>query len=182
MSRMGKVPLVPPDGVTVKVDDKGHLTIKGPKGELSLDFSLLIKVRQEDGKFWIDRLRESRKAKAQQGLVHRLFSNMITGVTKGFRKELEIVGVGYRAAVEGKELVLSLGYTNPVHYAIADDVKVSVDKQIIAVEGIDKQRVGQVAAEIRKWRKPDNYKGKGIRYVGERVKIKPGKAAVGSGF
>ncbi len=183
MSRMGKVPIIPTDGATVTLSAANSLNVKGPKGELSLNFSPLVKIRQENEKFWVDRLAESRRAKAQQGLVHRLLSNMIAGVTKGFKKELEIVGVGYRAAVEDKELVMTLGYSQPVRYPISPDIKISVDKNtIITVEGIDKQRVGQVAAEIRAWRKPDTYKGKGIRYVGEYVRTKPGKAAVGTGF
>jgi len=183
MSRMGKVPIVQPDGVTVTLIDPNGVTVKGPKGELGLKFSPLVNLRREDSKFWVDRVTESRRAKAQQGLVHKLINNMITGVTVGFKKELEIIGVGYRAAIEGKELVMTLGYSHPVSYAVPPDVQIKVDKNtLIMVEGIDKQRVGQVAAEIRAWRKPDSYKGKGIRYVGEYVRIKPGKAAVGTGF
>jgi len=183
MSRMGKIPIVPPAGVTVTLGDLGRISVKGPKGELNMNCSPLINVRKEADKIWIDRVNEEKKTRAQQGLVHRLLSNMIAGVTTGFKKELEIIGVGYRAAVEGKELVLSLGLSHPVRYPIDPGIQIKVDKQtIITVEGIDKQRVGQVAAEIRAFRKPDAYKGKGIRYVGEHVRIKPGKAAVGTGY
>jgi len=182
MSRMGKVPIVPPKGINVTFDD-GNVTVKGPKGELSLKYSDLVNLRKEKDEIWVDRVNDDRNSKAQQGLVHRMMSNMITGVGEGFKKQLEIVGVGYRAAVEGKNLVLTLGYSHPVNYGIPEDIKISVDKNtVIIVEGIDKQRVGQVAAEIRAWRKPDSYKGKGIRYAGEHVRLKPGKAAVGSGF
>jgi len=183
MSRMGKVPIAPPAGVTVSLSDEGRIGVKGPKGELSANCSSLINVRKDGDKIWVDRADDEKKTRALQGLTHRLITNMITGVTKGFQKELEIVGVGYRAAVEGKDLVLSLGFSHPVRYPIAPDIRIKVDKQtIIIVEGIDKQRVGQVAAEIKKFRKPDAYKGKGIRYVGEHIRIKPGKAAVGTGF
>ena len=183
MSRMGKIPIVPPPGVTVTVNDRGRISVKGPNGELSVNCSSLINVRKDGDKIWVGRANDEKKTRALQGLTHRLITNMITGVTKGYKKELEIIGVGYRAALEGKDLVLLLGFSNPIRYPIAPDVRVKVDKQtIIIVEGIDKQRVGQVAAEIKKFRKPDAYKGKGIRYLGEHVRIKPGKAAVSAGF
>lgn len=182
MSRMGKIPIVPPTGVTVNID-KGAVKVKGPKGELSYQSTNLISLRRDGDNIWVDRASEQKNSKAHQGLAHRLISNMITGVTDGFKKQLSIVGVGYKAAVEGNELVLALGFSHPVKYSIPADIKISVEKNtMIAVEGTDKQRVGQVAAEIRKLRKPDNYKGKGIRYIDEHVRIKPGKSAVGSGF
>jgi len=183
MSRLGKVPIVLPDGVEVAMAEPRIMKVKGPRGELELRYHHLVGVRRQDGRLWVDRNEDSREGKAQQGLVHRLLSNMITGVTKGFQKQLEIVGVGYRAAVEGKELVLALGYSHPVRYQIPEGIKISVERNtLITVEGIDKQKVGQTAAEIRKFRKPDSYKGKGIRYLGEKVRLKPGKAAAGTGF
>ena len=176
MSRMGKVPIIQPDGVTVTLTGPNHVAVKGPKGELGLKFSPLVNFRREDNKFWVDRVGESRRAKAQQGLVHKLVNNMITGVTVGFKKELEIIGVGYRAAIEGKELVMTLGYSHPVRYAVPPDVQIKVDKNtLIMVEGIDKQRVGQTAAEIRAFRPPEPYKGKGVRYTDEYVVRKEAK-------
>ena len=178
MSRLGKVPITLPEGVEVSLDQQPYVKVKGPKGELEFKYHKLISVRREDGQLWGDRNEESREGKAQQGLVHRSIKNMITGVTEGFRKQLEIVGVGYRAALEGKELVLSLGYSHPVRYQIPEDININVERNVvITVEGIDKQKVGQTAAEIRSLKKPDSYKGKGIRYSGEQIKLKPGKAA-----
>lgn len=181
MSRMGKVPIELPKGATVTVD-KNTLKVKGPKGELSLEFKPFVKIRENEGKYWIERIDDSKTAKSHQGLVHRLFGNMIRGVTEGFNKNLELVGVGYRAEIKGKDLSINIGFCHPVVYPIPADLQIKVDKNLISVSGIDKQRVGQVAAEIRSIRKPDPYKGKGIRYQGEYVRIKPGKAAVGTGF
>lgn len=181
MSRMGKVPIVPPDKVQVTVG-KSNLKVKGPKGELSFDFKPFVTIRQEDKNFWVDRVSDSKTAKSHQGLVHRMFGNLLIGVTEGFSKTLEMVGVGYKAEAAGSKLTMSIGFSHPVVYEVPKGIEVTVDKTVIRVSGIDKQRVGQVAAEIRAIRKPDNYKGKGIRYQGEHVRIKPGKAAVGTGF
>jgi large subunit ribosomal protein L6 len=184
MSRIGRAPIAVPAGVTVSVDEATNVvTVKGPKGELTQHISRLLTVSQEDGKVSVDRPNNLREARSQHGLARTLINNMIEGVTKGHMKTLEIVGVGYRAALEGKDLVLSMGYSHPVRvnavagvtYEIKADEK-SRAQQII-VSGIDKVTVGQMAADIRKVRKPEPYKGKGIRYQGEVIKLKAGKRA-----
>ena len=181
MSRMGKIPIVPPDKVKVTVG-KSSLTVNGPKGELNFSFKPFVSIRQENSMYWVERNGDSKDAKSHQGLLHRMFSNMMKGVTEGFSKTLELVGVGYKAEVAGEKLNLNIGFSHQVPFNIPKDIKITVEKTTIHISGIDKQRVGQVAAEIRALREPDNYKGKGIRYQGEHVRIKPGKSAVGSGF
>jgi large subunit ribosomal protein L6 len=179
MSRIGKQPIPIPDGVEVKVDGL-VVSVKGPRGQLSQEISELIGVEIEDSQLIVSAVNESREARAFHGLYRTLISNMVVGVSEGFSKALEIVGVGYRAAVNGKDLEMQLGYSHPVLVKAEDGIsfEVPVQTQII-VHGIDKQRVGQVAADIRKWRKPEPYKGKGIRYQGEVVRRKQGKAAAG---
>lgn len=181
MSRMGKVPIQVPDKVKLTMG-ANSVKVEGPKGQLSFDYKPFVSIRPDEGKFWVDRVDDSKDAKAHQGLLHRMITSMIKGVTDGYSKTLEIVGVGYKAEVAGQSLNLNIGYSHQVAYSIPTDIQIQVDKQLIHVRGIDKQRVGQIAAEIRGLRKPDNYKGKGIRYQGEHVRIKPGKAAVGAGF
>lgn len=181
MSRMGKVPIEVPDKVKVSITNS-TLTVEGPHGKLEFKHRPEVSIRQEGNKYWVDRINDSRTAKSQQGLVHRIFTNMIKGVTDGYSKTLELVGVGYKAEVSGNKLTLSIGFCHPVVFEIPADIKITVDRNFLNVSGIDKQRVGQVAAQIRALREPDNYKGKGIRYMGEHVRIKPGKAAVGTGF
>lgn len=180
MSRIGKQIITIPTGVTLTQGADGALTVKGPKGELSYTPPALIKVEITEDKLAVTRLVESKEARAFHGLVRMLISNMITGVTKGFEKRLEVNGVGYRAQVQGNKVQLSLGYSHPIEYPVPDGITVAMDpdkKNVIIVTGIDKQKVGQVAADIRSYRKPEPYKGKGIRYENEIVRRKAGKTA-----
>jgi len=175
MSRIGRKPIPIPQGVEVKIEGK-VVTVKGPKGVLSHTVPAEIEVTLEDGEIRVHRKSDNKRSKALHGLTRTLIANMVTGVTEGFEKRLEIVGVGYRAQLEGKALRLSLGYSHPVIYPIPEGIEIEVPQPTkIVVRGIDKQKVGQVAAEIRALRKPDSYKGKGIRYEGEVVRLKAGK-------
>jgi large subunit ribosomal protein L6 len=177
MSRIGKQPIPVPAGVTITIDGQ-RVTVKGPKGELSHEFLPQVSIRQEEGQLIVSRIDESREARSFHGLSRTLLSNMVVGVSEGFSKNLEIIGVGYRAALKGKDLELQLGYSHPVSVLAPDGITFEVPAPTqIKVLGIDKQAVGQVAADIRKWRKPEPYKGKGIRYEGEHVRRKLGKAA-----
>lgn len=179
MSRIGKNPVVIPNGVTVSLTD-GTLIVKGPKGELSMEVNKLVNVEVTETEVIVTRNSEAREERAAHGLVRSLIQNMVTGVTEGFTKKLEINGVGYRAKVQGQQLVLSLGYSHPINYDIPQgiDIKMDEDKNnIIIVSGIDKQQVGQVAAEIRGFRKPEPYKGKGVKYLDEHIRRKAGKTA-----
>ncbi len=177
MSRIGKSPIPIPSGVTVKVDGTTS-TVKGPKGEHKQHIPEGMTFEEKDGFLTIGRTDESKTARARHGLVRALIANQVTGVSEGFMKKLEIIGVGYRAAVKGKVLDLQLQFSHPVEYPIPAGINiVCPDNTHIDVSGIDKQQVGQVAAEIRAYRKPEPYKGKGIRYVGENVIRKAGKAA-----
>ncbi len=176
MSRIGKAPITVPSGVTVTIDGQS-IAVKGPKGELSRTVSDLISVRQDGDTLVVERSGDDRDARAQHGLVRSLVQNMVTGVTDGFQKDLEIVGVGYRAQAKGKGLELSLGFSHPVVVDAPDGITFNVPQPTrIEVHGIDKQLVGQVAANIREWRKPEPYKGKGVRYADEHVRRKAGKA------
>lgn len=177
MSRIGKKPVQIPAGVTVTVDNT-HVTVKGSKGELNRTFSELVTIKQEGEEILVSHVDESSESNAQQGLVRTLIHNMVIGVSEGFEKKLELTGVGYRAALKGKDLDLSLGYSHPVVYAAPDDITFEVpDNTHIVVKGISKEQVGQVAAEIRMKRPPEPYKGKGIHYEGEHIRRKLGKAA-----
>ncbi len=177
MSRVGNLPIPLPSGVTVEVA-AGRVNVKGPKGSLSQAVVDHVGVAVADGRVGVSRDNDSRPSRANHGLMRALLSNMVTGVTRGWEKKLAVIGVGYRAEVRGNKLVLNLGYSHPVEYPVPNGINVEVDKQnVITVAGIDRQQVGQVAAEIRAWRKPDSYKGKGVRYVDERVRIKAGKSA-----
>jgi len=177
MSRIGNNPIPLPAGVTVKVDGNTSV-VKGPKGEHKQHIPEGMTFEDKDGLLTITRPDDSKTSKARHGLVRALIANQITGVTDGFVKQLEIQGVGYRAAVKGKVLDLQLQFSHPVEYPIPADITITCpDATHIDVAGIDKQRVGQIAAEIRAYRKPEPYKGKGIRYVGEHVVRKAGKAA-----
>jgi len=177
MSRIGNNPIPVPAGVTVKIDGSTSV-VKGPKGEHSQHIPEGMSFEEKDGLLTITRPDDSKTSKARHGLVRALVANQIKGVTEGFSKKLEIQGVGYRAAVKGKVLDLQLQFSHPVEYPIPDDITITCpDATHIDVAGIDKQRVGQVAAEIRSYRKPEPYKGKGIRYVGEHIVRKAGKAA-----
>ncbi len=177
MSRIGKAPVAVPSGVDVSIAG-GVVTVKGPKGELTQKLPELVAVRQEGDELMVERANDEHESRALHGLVRSLVANMVTGVTEGFVKNLEVVGVGYRATPKGdKSLELALGFSHPVNIEAPDGItfKVPVPTQI-EVHGIDKQLVGQVAANIRRWRKPEPYKGKGVRYEGEHVRRKAGKA------
>ncbi len=177
MSRIGKSPIPVPSGVTIKIDGNTSI-VKGPKGEHKQHIPGGLTFEEKDGLLTIDRPNDSKPVRAAHGLVRALIANQVTGVTEGFEKKLEIIGVGYRAAVKGKILDLQLQFSHPVEYPIPADIEIACpDNTHINVSGVDKQRVGQVAAEIRAYRKPEPYKGKGIRYVGEMVIRKAGKAA-----
>lgn len=177
MSRIGKNPIPLPSGVSVQVDGTTSV-VKGPKGEHKQHVPEGLAYETADGQLTITRPDESKTMKARHGLVRALIANQVTGVTEGFTKKLEIVGVGYRANVKGKVLDLQLQFSHPVEFPIPADITINCpDQTHIEVSGIDKQRVGQIAAEIRSYRKPEPYKGKGIRYEGEYIVRKAGKAA-----
>jgi large subunit ribosomal protein L6 len=177
MSRIGKLAVAVPPGIEVKVD-ANEVLVSGPKGQLRQRIvSNVVEVRLNDGKVVVERKGESKQHRSAHGLTRTLIANMIEGVSKGFRKSLEISGVGYRVAKSGERLNLSLGFSHPVAFESPKGVALSVEGQNkIHVDGIDKQLVGQVAADIRRLRKPEPYKGKGIRYEGERIRKKLGKA------
>ena len=177
MSRVGQAPVVIPDGVSVSITT-GQIHVNGPKGELRRDIPEDITVEQIDGEIRVARSKESREVRALHGLVRSLINNMVLGVTQGFEKALEIQGVGYRVALQGKDLELAVGFSHPVKKAAPAGIEYEVPSPTrIVVKGIDKELVGQIAAEIRKVRPPEPYKGKGIRYEGEYVRRKAGKAA-----
>ncbi|MCH7530800.1 MAG: 50S ribosomal protein L6 [Gemmatimonadetes bacterium] len=177
MSRIGKMPIVLPKGVEVE-QTNGTLSVKGPKGSLQLNAHPDMKVVIDGGEVRVERPSDEKKHRALHGLTRSLIANMVTGVTDGFAKTLEIVGVGYRADVTGKGVTLSLGFSHTIDYMPADGVSIECPNQTtIVVSGIDKQKVGQAAAEIRGFRPPEPYKGKGIRYKGEHVRRKAGKTA-----
>lgn len=176
MSRIGKNPIPIPQGVEVKLDGS-TLEVKGPKGSLTHIIPEGISLQIEDGIISVKRNGDAKRIRSLHGLTRTLIANMVTGVTQGFEKRLEIVGIGYRANLQARTLQLSLGYSHPVIYPIPENIEVVVERQTnITVKGIDKQKVGQVAAEIRAFRKPEPYKGKGIRYVGEGIRRKATKA------
>jgi large subunit ribosomal protein L6 len=179
MSRIGKLPLTIPEKVEVQVADS-HVVVKGPKGQLSQALLPVVEVELEDGRILVRRKSDQRTARAAHGLTRTLLANMLQGVTRGFRKSLEIQGVGYRVAKSGEDLNFTLGFSHPVSYKAPKGISFTVEGTTrIHVDGIDKQLVGQVAAEIRELRPPEPYKGKGIRYEGEFVRKKLGKAAKG---
>jgi large subunit ribosomal protein L6 len=176
MSRVGRKVIVVPAGVKVSVSE-ASLEVQGPKGRLSTPVPPGIKFALQGQELSCQRANDERQQRAFHGLARALAQNAIKGVTEGFSKDLDIVGVGYRAAVEGSKVVFALGYSHPVEYPIPDGIKIAIEKQThVTVSGIDRQKVGQVAAEIRRLRRPDPYKQKGIRYVGEVLKKKAGKA------
>jgi large subunit ribosomal protein L6 len=175
MSRIGKKPVAIPAGVTASMD-AGTLSVKGPKGELTMPLSDLISYEMKDEGLSVTPANKSREARAFWGMQRTLVQNLVTGVTEGFTKVLEITGVGYRANSQGKNLKLQLGYSHDVDFAIPDGIDIKTpDNTTVEISGIDKQKVGQVAAEIRRWRKPEPYKGKGIKYRGEYIFRKEGK-------
>ncbi|MBR2587096.1 50S ribosomal protein L6 [Candidatus Saccharibacteria bacterium] len=175
MSRIGKQPIVVPAGVTITVGDK-EITVAGPKGQLLVPVQQNTKTAVEDGKIVITRSDDEPESRAWHGLQRALLNNAVIGVTQGFKKELEINGVGFRLQGGGKQIEMALGFSHPVKYTAPEGVELKVDKMNIIVTGIDKQKVGQVAAEIRALKKPEPYKGKGIKYVDEVILRKAGKA------
>ena len=178
MSRIGKLPVSVPAGVEVSINGN-EVSVKGPKGELTQTFHKELTIEKaEDGSIVVSRPNDERESRAMHGLTRTLIHNMIIGVSEGYSKTLELVGVGYRAAVKGNTLELNLGFSHPVIIEKPEGITFECpDQAKIVVSGIDKQQVGQVAADIRKWRKPEPYKGKGIRYEGEHVRRKEGKTA-----
>jgi large subunit ribosomal protein L6 len=176
MSRIGRLPVVIPGGVDVTINGR-EVTVKGPKGLLSLEISSPIEISQNDGTLTVTRPNDEGEVRALHGLSRSLVANMVTGVTEGYRKTLEIVGVGYRVQARGADLEFALGYSHPVKVSPPEGITFRVETPTrLVVEGIDKQQVGEVAANIRKLRKPDPYKGKGVRYQNEQVRRKAGKA------
>jgi len=177
MSRIGKKPILIPEKVDVKISN-GLVVVNGPKGELKRNVHSLIKIEIKDKEIVLNIKNEDDKLeKSLWGTERQLINNMIVGVNEGFSKKLEINGVGYRAATSGKSLTLSVGYSHPVEFKIPEGIDVSVEKNLITVSGIDKQQVGEISAQIRKIRKPEPYKGKGIKYVDEVIIRKAGKQA-----
>ncbi|MBQ9361681.1 MAG: 50S ribosomal protein L6 [Lachnospiraceae bacterium] len=175
MSRIGKMPIAIPSGVTVNVAENNTVTVKGPKGELKRTLPAMLTIKQEDGQLKIERPDDEKQTKAYHGLTRALINNMVVGVTEGYNKTLEINGVGYRAAKQGKKLTLSLGYSHPVEMEDPEGISTEVKDNQIIVSGISKEAVGQYAAVIRSKRPPEPYKGKGIKYADERIRRKVGK-------
>lgn len=177
MSRIAKKPILIPDGIDVKIEGL-KVIVKSPKGELQKTFSPEVGIEIKEGKIFFSPRAESKKTKALMGLTRSLLFNMVKGLTEDYTKKLQIEGLGYRASVEGEDLVLNIGFSHPVKIKSPSGIKFTVEKNIITVSGADKEMVGQISANIRKVRPPEPYKGKGIRYVGEVVRRKVGKKAV----
>ena len=177
MSRIGKKPIAIPKGVEVKL--KGaQLTIKGPKGELNLSVHPDVKLDMEGDSISVSVVDETRESRSIHGLFRVLIDNMVTGVTKGFERVLEIVGVGYRAELKGRTAVFNLGYSHPINFELPEGIDAKIEKTKITLSGIDRELLGMTAAKIRSFRKPDPYKGKGIKYAGEMIRRKAGKAGI----
>jgi large subunit ribosomal protein L6 len=182
MSRIGKLPIPVPAGVTVSVSDKNHVVVKGPKGELALAVDPDISIGEGEDGFTVTRPTDQKRHRALHGLTRSLVANMVEGVSNGYRKELEVIGVGYRAEVNNGVLELALGFSHPIYFLPPDGIEIGAttvrgQSPRVTIEGIDKQLVGQVAAKIRDLRPPEPYKGKGIRYSDEFVRRKAGKTA-----
>lgn len=182
MSRIGKLPIKLPQGVSVTIAEDNVIKVKGPKGELTQQVSPEMKINVSDGELTIERPNDDKENRSMHGLYRSLINNMIIGVSEGFRKELELVGVGYRAANQGQILELSLGFTHSIFMELPQEVKVETKMErnknpLIILESSDKQLLGQICAKIRSFRKPEPYKGKGVRFVGEEVRRKSGKTA-----
>ena len=175
MSRIGKLPVPVPAGVEVKIG-ADVVEVKGPKGSLTTPVSPLLNYELSDGHVTLTRREESRESRAQHGLRRTLLANCIEGVTKGFSKALEVIGVGYRVAVKGNVVELAVGYSHPVIVDLPDGIKAAVEGQVLTLSGVDKELVGETAARIRRIRKPEPYKGKGIKYVTETIRRKVGKS------
>ena len=186
MSRIGKSPIVVPNGVEVKIEPDNTVKVKGPKGELFERLDRDIKVKMEDGKILVERPTEQKRHKAMHGLYRTLINNMVVGVSKGYEKKLELVGVGFRANAKGQNLELSVGYSHPVIIVLPEEVKVSAQQEkgqnpTVILQSNDKQLIGEVASKIRYIRPPEPYKGKGIKYGDEHIRRKAGKTAASSG-
>jgi len=180
MSRIGKKPITIPEKVEVKIEGN-QVKVKGPKGELSQVLHPLVKINQSDGALKVEVGNPENKEQASLwGLSRTLVSNLVEGVTEGFNKQLEVNGIGFKAQVNGNKLVLNVGFSHPVEFDIPEGIQINVEKNLITVSGIDKQQVGQVAAEIRSIKKPEPYKGKGIKYLDEVIRRKAGKVVKGS--
>lgn len=178
MSRIGKLPVPIPEKVSVELQDNNFMTVKGPKGELKRQLHPAMKIEIKDNQVVVTRPDDSKFNRSLHGLTRQLIANMIEGVSNGFSKKLQIIGVGYRAEMKGKKLVLALGYSHPIVFSAPDIIKIETPSPTeIVISGINKELVGLVAAKIRSFRKPEPYKGKGIRYEGEYVRHKAGKAA-----
>jgi large subunit ribosomal protein L6 len=179
MSRIGKKIIIIPEGVNVSINNQ-NILVKGPKGELSLEAHNKINVKSNDGQIKVERATNDKLARSVHGLTRTLIMNMIEGVSKGYEKKLELKGVGYRASVQGSKLTLLVGYSHPVIVDAPEGISFQVQKNIIVISGINKELVGETAAKIRKIRKPEPYKGKGIKYIDEVIRRKPGKTAKAS--
>lgn len=181
MSRIGRKPVPLPKGVTFSVDG-GNILVKGPKGEMTKKIAPGITFSVDNDVVQVNRNSDARQQRAYHGLMRALLANMVHGVSKGFERKLEIIGIGYKAEVKGSKLVMNLGYSHPIEYPFPDGIKIGVEKgkgnvnSVVVVSGVDKETVGQVAAELRGKRPPDSYKGKGVRYQGEYVRLKAGKS------
>ena len=182
MSRIGKAPISLPSGVSFEISSGNLVTVKGPKGTLTQQIDPDLSCKVEDGVLTVERPTDQKRHKSMRGLYRSLIANMVVGVSEGYSKELELIGVGYRASNTGNLLELTLGYSHPIMFYIPDDLKVTTVTEkgkapLVKIEGIDKQLVGQVAAKIRSFRKPEPYKGKGVKYVDEILRRKAGKTA-----
>jgi large subunit ribosomal protein L6 len=182
MSRIGKLPITLPQGVSVNIADDNTVTLKGPKGELTQQVNPDLNIKVENGVLTVERPNDDKEYRAQHGRHRALLHNMVVGVSEGFRKELELVGVGYRVSNQGQILELSLGYTHSIFMELPQEIKVETKSErnknpLIILESCDKQLLGQVCAKIRSFRKPEPYKGKGVRFVGEQIRRKSGKTA-----
>ena len=175
MSRIGRMPIAIPAGVTVEIAENNKVTVKGPKGELSRVLPSEMEIKQEDGQIVVSRPNDLKKMKSLHGLTRTLINNMVVGVTEGYTKQLEVNGVGYRASKAGNKLTLNLGYSHPVVMEDPEGLESVVEGNKITIKGIDKEKVGQYAAEIRDKRRPEPYKGKGIKYIDEVIRRKVGK-------
>ena len=182
MSRIGNAPIEIPEKVEIDISKGNLVSVKGPKGELTSQISPDLTLKIDEGVLTLERPTEQKRHKSEHGLFRSIISNMVRGVSHGFEKELELVGVGFRASNTGNLLELSLGYSHPIYFAVPDEIKIETITEkgknpLIKLSGIDNQLLGQVAAKIRAFRKPEPYKGKGIRFVGEQIRRKAGKAA-----
>ncbi len=179
MSRIGKKPIVIPQGVEVKLAD-GKISVKGPKGSLDFKFSQQVRIEIKDGNLIVQKIGKTKDTPAIWGTTARIIENMIKGVTEGFQKQLELNGVGFRMNLQGKKIILALGFSHPVEIEIPEGIEVKIENNLMTILGIDKQKIGQFAADIKKLKPVEPYKGKGFRYVGEIVRKKEGKKAVAS--